>query len=708
MMETYGKTDIQELPLGTRFFRNKAEAFLAANNLRLEDVDVYLTVQDSDGQILAGGGLSKDIIKCVAVAPQARSLGLAAPLVSELISRGFQSGYKSLKVFTKPENLAIFQSLGFSLIGSAPKAILLESSLAPVTDYLTYLCSLLPADSSIPKPSRSARPHHSLALMVPPLPRRGRHGFWDGKSAGHEGLCRSEMLSFRPESDGPKSLSFRPEAEGRSGEISINANPFTLGHRYLIEKAAAQVDRLYIIVVKEDVSRFPYEERLAMVTTGCSDIPNVTVCEGSAYQISSATFPTYFLKEKSDATDTQILLDLDIFASHIAPALGATVRFVGSEPYDALTARYNALMKEVLPARGIEVAEIDRLPAISASAVREALDQGSFAKAASMVPETTYPYLLADLAVTSLKKELDTPLKPGLVGPEGPGAHSDMDYGTMQSAIAALRPFFVSIAFGPDCHLDLSQESNHCHFDLSQESDHCHFDLSQESDYCHFDRAKRVEKSLSEWGLAAEAEMRAATGGVNTHQGAIFALGLTIASIEISRLTAFARNDSEISRCARQDSDSDSVIVTSTVVEKSQLSEAVASLAAGIPETQRSLQWKAMGLMGPLSLAREGYKPLFQDWLPYYKTVKSEEFGIQKTLLRIMSTLDDTCIVRRAGLDRARQVKMEASALLGNFSEEALQKLCKEFESDGISPGGAADMLALTIFVESIENNNKS
>ena len=62
MMETYGKTDIQELPLGTRFFRNKVEAFLAANNLRLEDVDVYLTVQDSDGQILAGGGLSHEKI----------------------------------------------------------------------------------------------------------------------------------------------------------------------------------------------------------------------------------------------------------------------------------------------------------------------------------------------------------------------------------------------------------------------------------------------------------------------------------------------------------------------------------------------------------------------------------------------------------------------------------------------------------------------
>ena len=656
-METYGKTDIQELPLGTRFFRNKVEAFLAANNLRLEDVDVYLTVQDSDGQILAGGGLSKDIIKCVAVAPEARSMGLAAPLVSELISRGFRRGFKSLKVFTKPENLAIFQSLGFCLIGSAPHAILLESSLSPLNTYLSYLGSLLPADSSIPKPSRFARPHQSLSLMVPPLPRRGRHGFGDGRSAGHEGLCHSEMLSFRP------------EAEGRSGEISINANPFTLGHRYLIEKAAAQVGHLFVIVVKEDVSRFPYEERLAMVTAGCRDIPNVTVCEGSAYQISSATFPTYFLKEKTSATDTQILLDLDIFASHIAPALGATVRFVGSEPYDALTARYNTLMKEVLPSRGIEVVEIDRLSSISASAVREALDLGCFAKAAAMVPETTYPYLLADLAVSALKKELDTPLKPGLVGPDGTGAHSDMDYGTMQSAIAALRPFFVSIAFGPYCHFDLSQESEHCHFDRAP--------------HCHFDRAQRVEKSLSEWGLAAEAAMLAATGGINTHQGAIFSLGLTIASSEISRLT-------------------------STVAEKSQLSEAVTALAAGIPETQRSLQWKAMGLMGPLALAREGYKPLFQDWLPYYKTVKGQEFGLQKTLLLIMSTLDDTCIVRRAGLDKALQVKQEASALLENFSEEALQKLCKEFESDGISPGGAADMLALTIFVESIENNNKS
>ena len=102
-----------------------------------------------------------------------------------------------------------------------------------------------------------------------------------------------------------------------------------------------------------------------MIRQGCDGLADVV--EGSDYQISAATFPTYFLKDLSDAAETQMRLDIDLFGRHIAPALGARVRFVGTEPSDPLTARYNALMKELLPKYGVDVVEIPRLTLAGAS-----------------------------------------------------------------------------------------------------------------------------------------------------------------------------------------------------------------------------------------------------------------------------------------------------------------------------------------------------
>ena len=90
-------------------------------------------------------------------------------------------------------------------------------------------------------------------------------------------------------------------------------------------------------------------------------------------------------------------------------------------------------------------------------------------------------------------------------------------------------------------------------------------------------------------------------------------------------------------------------------------------------------------------MALSGYKQLFEDWLPYYASGAGE----LKTLLRIMGTLDDTCVIKRAGAERAQQVKQEA------LTADCI-KLCDRYAAEGISPGGAADMLALTIFIHSI------
>ena len=178
--------------------------------------------------------------------------------------------------------------------------------------------------------------------------------------------------------------------DGVIGAAVMNCNPFTRGHRYLVEEAAKQVDHLDVFVVSEDKSRFAFEDRMEMVRLGTRDIPNVTVQPSGDYMISHATFPTYFMKEDVDTEKVNASLDLIIFAEKIAPALNITKRFVGTEPYCPVTNKYNELMKELLPPRGIEVVETERLLGISASSVRAAMDARDFETVLKLVPDTTF------------------------------------------------------------------------------------------------------------------------------------------------------------------------------------------------------------------------------------------------------------------------------------------------------------------------------
>jgi [citrate (pro-3S)-lyase] ligase len=600
---------ISEAPLSLNSVRRRVEAFLAANGLRLAPLDRYVVVtRDEDGdEILAGGGLDGNVIKCVAVSESARSEGLMNILVSRLIVIAREEGRESVKAFTKPENEGIFKSLGFALIASSPNAILMENGRGGLPEYKKYLESL-------------ARP-------------------------------------------------------GRNGVIVMNANPFTKGHRYLVEQAASQVDNLYVIVVKEDRSRFPYAERKAMIEAGCVGLDNVTVCEGSDYAISAATFPTYFLKKLDDATDTQIALDLDLFVNHIAKPLGVTVRFAGSEPEDALTRRYNELMAEILPGtsvavvrqahqpdpelvkgsalrqarRPIDFVEIPRLEQkgkpLSATSLRRALDKGGFKEAMEYIPVSSIPYLVADLAERALRLELDTTPKPGLVDRQDNGAHKDMDYALMSKSISALRPYLTRLAV---------------------------------------ESAKDIDPAkIKEIGIEAEKAMLKATGGVNTHKGALFCIGLSVAAA--------------------------SCLACSTgAVEAYSFKELVSRAASEIPSargTHGAEAKRSFKAVGALENARAAYPELFADWLPYYRSLEGDPFRCHKTLLHIMTTLDDTNILHRRGAEGLAHAEAEAARLLEDFSESGLSSLNKDFIRENISPGGSADMLSLTIFIESIINN---
>jgi [citrate (pro-3S)-lyase] ligase len=186
------------------------------------------------------------------------------------------------------------------------------------------------------------------------------------------------------------------------GAIVMNANPFTLGHRWLVEQAARQCDWLHLFVVKEDASFFSYQDRVALIEQGIAGIANVTLHPGSAYLISRATFPGYFLKDKGVVDDCHCQIDLQLFREHLAPALQITHRFVGSEPLCSLTRNYNLRMKELLEAPGetpaIQVVELERVEKdgapISASRVRKLYKERQWSAIAPLVPPGTLSFLM--------------------------------------------------------------------------------------------------------------------------------------------------------------------------------------------------------------------------------------------------------------------------------------------------------------------------
>lgn len=204
--------------------------------------------------------------------------------------------------------------------------------------------------------------------------------------------------------------------EGVQGAVVANCNPFTLGHLYLMERAASMVDTLHVFIVSEDRSFFSFEERFMLAKQGTAHIKNLLLHESGDYMISHATFPTYFLKDREHARAANAELDLVLFSERIAPALGITKRFVGTEPFSPLTREYNELMKAVLPRYGVEVVELERSGGISATLVRKAIIEGDPGAAKALVPETTFNYIMKKFGAEAPDAEIT---ETG-TAPEGP------------------------------------------------------------------------------------------------------------------------------------------------------------------------------------------------------------------------------------------------------------------------------------------------
>lgn len=619
--------EIQTLNPTTPRQRQRIEAFLKRNGLRFDDMHYYAAITDDDGEMIAGGGLKGNVIKCVAVDDAHKGEAIANTLISHLIAHANEEGHSNVMLFTKPKNRQLFESLSFRLLAEAPEAVLMETGIGGI-NYMVEQLKKIKEEGEVCKEN-------------------------------NQGCKKEEKTNLNPSTPQPLTTT-----TPLRGVVVMNCNPFTLGHRYLIEQAAKQVERLFVMVVREDCSLFSYAERKAMVEQGVAHLENVTVIDGSEYAISQATFPTYFLKRLDDAADTQMLLDLDLFRRHIAPALGATVRFVGTEPTDQLTRRYNELMHEVLT----DVREISRLEkegnAVSASRVRKAMEQGDMSTIRQLVPPTTLPYIIAHLATQALQAELDTTPKPGLVDKDNNGAHRDMDYALMQRSIDTLHPYFVKLAL------------------------------------LGFADTLPTHTAIRDIGIEAEKAMLSATNGVNTHKGALFSMGLAVVAAAHEE-RKIAANEEQI---LKERNGGEDVLVS--------LQTTIKALAASFPDTNGTHGSKAKllskgttAIKGALDNAREGYEMLFAEWLPFYIERRKEHdaYTLHKTLLRIMCDLDDTNVIYRTNLATAEEVKQEARALLDSFSKAALKDMDRRYTARNISPGGAADMLSLTIFIGSIQ-----
>ncbi|MBO0449279.1 [citrate (pro-3S)-lyase] ligase [Enterococcus sp. MJM12] len=222
------------------------------------------------------------------------------------------------------------------------------------------------------------------------------------RSLGFKKIMNTKEVLFmeqgEPSFDDYLNYIARFDHPGENGSIVMNANPFTLGHKYLVEQARKVCDHVYVFVVSEEKSEFSSPERFALVKNGLKEFEDVTVLPARDYMVSSLTFPAYFLKDRAElnVASVQARLDATLFKERIAPVLHIKKRFVGEEPYSKVTNVYNEAMKEVfrpdlsltiLPRLAIE-GEI-----VSATKVRQALQDHNEPLVQSFVPDTVLAYL---------------------------------------------------------------------------------------------------------------------------------------------------------------------------------------------------------------------------------------------------------------------------------------------------------------------------
>lgn len=334
----------------------KLKLFLQEEELQYDDGIEYTLLLELDGEIVGTGSCHKNVMKCVAIGKTYQGQGILAQIMMHLIYHLTHAGISHYFIFTKPENQKIFEDMSFHAIVKTENVLLMENRKNGIDKYIEKL---------------KQETDLSLTSKTPTIVEPNLQG---------EGI----------------------------GAIIANCNPFTFGHRYLMERAAQNCRYLHVFVLAQSHQIFSEEERLELVRKGTQDIKNIVVHKASDYMVSPAVFPTYFIKDQTQAEKINCILDLTLFAEKIAPALKITKRFVGTEPNCNITSQYNECMKQYLPEHSVEYIEIKRKETthqiISASVVRACMKNRDVETIMEMVPETTMQYISKKMEAKEWKK----------------------------------------------------------------------------------------------------------------------------------------------------------------------------------------------------------------------------------------------------------------------------------------------------------------
>lgn len=322
-----------------KVFASDKKAYQAIDDLleqegirRDKNLDYTCAMYDENDEIIATGSCFANSLRCLAVSKKHQGEGLMNMVVTHLINEQFERGNPHIFLYTKCESAKFFQTLSFYEITRIENQIVfMENQRSGFANYLKNLTACSPT----------------------------------------------------------------PQTGQRVAALVMNANPFTLGHQYLVEKAAAENDIVHLFIVSEDKSLVPFQVRKKLVQEGVAHLPNVYCHESGSYIISSATFPSYFQENDNAVIESNAMLDLQIFG-HIAKALGIQRRYVGDEPFSRVTHLYNQIMQTQLPMQGVECIVVPRKAnaqqIISASAVRQAIKENDFERVKAMLPPTSYQF----------------------------------------------------------------------------------------------------------------------------------------------------------------------------------------------------------------------------------------------------------------------------------------------------------------------------
>lgn len=330
------------------------ELLLAEGIRRDANLDYTCGMYDEEMNIIATGSCFGNTLRCMAVSNAHQGEGLMNQIVTHLISIQFERGNTHLFLYTKCNSAKFFGDLGFYEIARIDgQIVFMENRKTGFTSYLEKL----------------------------------------KKETEQSKVFRQ--------------FSCNDSAKTKIAALVMNANPFTLGHQYLVEKAASENDILHLFIVSEDQSLVPFSVRKKLVLEGTAHLKNIIYHESGPYIISNATFPSYFQKDADAVMESHANLDLTIFV-RIAQTLGINYRYVGEEPNSQVTGIYNEIMAKKLPENQIACKIIPRKEAngsvISASTVRTALKSGKMELLKTLVPETTLRYFQSEEAAPVIEK----------------------------------------------------------------------------------------------------------------------------------------------------------------------------------------------------------------------------------------------------------------------------------------------------------------